>query len=125
MKRRHLAQLAVLASLLLATPTLGAEDALSLHVTPKVSNAPAAVVITVTVARNEKNRKLVVEDDSESYYRSSQVTLEGENAARTHRLVFRGLTPGEHRIRAVVHGTSGSRAAAWTTVLVVGAEPSQ
>ena len=125
MKRRHLAQLAVLASLLLATPTLGAEDALLLRVSPKVSNAPAAVVITVTVARNEKNRKLVVEDDSESYYRSSEVNLEGENAARTHRLVFRGLTPGEHRIRAVVHGTGGFRATAWETVLVIGAGPAE
>jgi hypothetical protein len=63
---------------------------------------------------------LVLEDDSDVYYRSSQVQLEGKNAARTHQLLFRGLPPGEHRVRASVHGTNGFHTVVWTTVTVVG-----
>ena len=43
---------------------------------------------------------------AETAYRSSQVQLEGKKAARTHLLLFRGLPPGEHRVRASVHGTN-------------------
>jgi len=96
----------VLACLAAATPTRAAEKALSLRVTPLLAAAPATVSITVTVEPHERNRVLVIEDDSDVYYRSSQVQLEGKNAARTHLLLFRGLPPGEHRVRASVHGTN-------------------
>jgi hypothetical protein len=110
----------VLACLAAPTPTQGAENALSLRVTPLVATAPAAVSITVTVEPHERNRVLVIEDDSDVYYRSSQVQLEGKNAARTHLLLFRGLPPGEHRVRASVHGTNGFVGVVSTTVMVVG-----
>ena len=63
---------------------------------------------------------LVIEDDSDVYYRSSQVQLEGKNAARTHQLLFRGLPPGEHRVHASVHGTNGIHTVVSTIVTVVG-----
>lgn len=110
----------VLACLVAATPTRAAENALSLRVTPLVAAAPATVSITVTVEPNERNRVLVIEDDADVYYRSSQVQLEGKNAARTHRLLFHGLPPGEHRVRASVHGTNGFVGVVSTTVMVVG-----
>ena len=109
----------VLACLVAARPTLGAETALSLRVTPRMAAAPATVSITVTVEPNERNRVLVIEDDSDVYYRSSQVQLEGKNAARTHQLIFRELPPGEHLVRASVHGTDGFQTVVWTTVTVV------
>lgn len=120
MTRQNLERFFVAASLTLATPALSADKALLLRVTPHVVSAPATVSITITVEPDEKNRVLVVEDDSEDYYRSSEVQLEGEKAARTHMLVFRGLPPGQHRISAVVHGTSGFRTAVSTTVAVIG-----
>lgn len=120
MTRQNLVRCFVAASLTLATPALSAQKALSLRVTPQITNAPATVSITITVEPDEKNRVLMVEDDSEDYYRSSEVQLEGEKAARTHMLVFRGLPPGEHRISAIVHGTSGFRSAVSTTVAVIG-----
>jgi hypothetical protein len=117
---RLLVSASALACLVAATATLGAEPALSLRVTPRVAAAPATVSITVTVEPDEKNRMLVLEDDSDVYYRSSQVQLDGRNAARTHQLLFRGLPPGEHRVRASVHGTNGFHTVVSTTVTVVG-----
>ena len=119
MKRSN-AHAAILACLVVAAPTLNAEKAVSLRVTPHVAAAPATVSIIVTVEPDEKNRALVVEDDSEVYYRSSQIQLEGKNAARRHVLMFRGLPPGEHRVIASVHGTNGFHAVDSTTVMVVG-----
>jgi hypothetical protein len=63
---------------------------------------------------------LVIEDDSDVYYRSSQVQLEGKNAARTHQLLFRGLPPGEHLIRPSVHRTNGFHIVVSTSITVVG-----
>lgn len=120
MRRPNLRRSFVVVSLILATPAFAAQSSLSLRVTPRVAGAPAVISITVTVEPNAENRALVVEDDSESYYRGSEVPLEGEKAARTHTLTYRGLPPGEHRISAVVRGTSGTRAIVHTTVTVVG-----
>lgn len=111
----------VLACLALAAPP-SAEQALSLRVSPRVASAPAALSITVTVEPHENNRFLVVEDDSESYYRSSEIQLEGDRAARTHRLVFRGLPAGQHRIRAAVRDFKGNSASVSATVIVSGSE---
>lgn len=119
MKRVN-AQLAILACLVAVTPARGAEKAVALHVTPRLAASPATVSITVTVEPNEKNRMLVIEDDSGIYYRSSHVQLDGEGAARTHVLRYRGLPPGEHRVSASVHGTNGFREVVSTTVLIVG-----
>lgn len=121
MTRLNTPLLVIVAGLLAATAPIGAENALALRVTPLVAGAPATVFITVTVAPNERNRVLVIEDDSDLYYRSSEVQLDGDKAARTHRLMFRGLPPGEHRVTAVVHGTNGFRARVSQAVLVIGA----
>ena len=123
--KRLSAQAAILACLVAATPAHGAEKALSLHVTPRIVAAPATVSITVTVEPDETNRVLVIEDDSGAYYRSSQVQLEGERAARTHRLVFRRLPPGQHQVSAVVYGTNGVRARVSQRVMVIGLGPSE
>lgn len=115
----HAARLFVLLSAALAAPPLGAEQPVSMRVTPQVTTAPATVSITVTVERHEDNLALLVEDESGEFYRSSVVGLEGDPAARTYTLVFRGLPPGRHVISATVSGLRGQRAAIRTTVTVV------
>lgn len=62
-------------------------EALSLRVTLPTAGAPTVVSITATVEPNAENRAPVVEDDSETYYPSSIVPLEGDRTARTHVLV--------------------------------------
>lgn len=119
MKCLHM-QLVILAGLLAAISALDAADTVSLRVTPNVAYAPATVSITVTVEPDGQNRALLVEADSAAYYRSSQIQLDGEHAARTHRLLFRGLPPGEHVVSAVVRGTNGSQARVSQKVMVVG-----
>lgn len=119
MKRLN-TQLIILACLVAATPTLRGESALALRVTPAIAAAPATVSVTVTVEPNVKNRMLVIEDESETYYRSSAVELEGERAVRTHWLVFHGLPPGEHRVSAAVYSANGRHTVVSTTVTVMG-----
>lgn len=117
---RRLPLLLVLAGVLCTTPPLRAKQAVAMEVTPHVASAPATVNITVTIEPNANNRQLVVEGESEAYYRRSDTSLEGDDAARRYSLVFRGLPPGEYQIRATVDGSSGPRAADRTTVTVVG-----
>lgn len=122
MTRRHLAQLCGGLVLALATPPLGAEEALAIRVTPHTAFAPATVSVTVTVEPDADNRTLLVEDDSDQYFRSSLISLEGDQAARTYVLVFRGLPPGQHRIVAVVRGSRELRGTVRSTVTVIGSE---
>ena len=91
-----------------------------MRVTPRMAGGPATVTITVTVAPNETNRILVIENDSSAYYRSSAVQLDGKQAARTHVIRFRGVPPGEYTVTASIHGTEGVRAVVRTPVTVVG-----
>lgn len=115
----------LLLSMVALPPVLTAGEVLSLRVTPYVASAPANVFITVTVERDEQNRELMVEIDSENYYRSSLVTLEGERAARTYLLAFQGLPRGQHQISAAVLGTRGIRGRMSTTLTVVGGAESE
>jgi hypothetical protein len=112
--------LLILAGMLSITTPLRAKQAVEMRVTPHVASAPATVMITVTIERDANNRQLVVEAESDAYYRRSDRSLDGEDAARTHSLVFRGLPPGEYQISAALGGTRGPRAAVRTTVTVVG-----
>jgi hypothetical protein len=117
---RRLPVLFVLAGVLFATSPLRTEPNVAISVTPHTAFAPATVIITVTIEPDANNRELVVEADSDAYYRRSEMSLEGDNAARTHRLMFRGLPAGEYQISAAVGGSTGQRAAVRTTVTVVG-----
>ena len=64
--------------------------------------APATVPITVAVEPGASNRLLVVEADSDDYFRSSAVELDGENEKRLHRVEFKSLPEGQYVLRARV-----------------------
>lgn len=117
---RRLPALLIVAGVLCITAPLGAKEAVAIQVTPHVAFAPATVIISVTIEPDAGNRQLMVEAESDAYYRRSDRSLEGDNAARRHSVVFRGLPPGEYQIRAAVGGSSRSTAAVRTTVTVVG-----
>jgi hypothetical protein len=94
------------------TGTLRAEpQRVSIRVTPAVSFAPANLVIRATVERADENRAIVVVLESPSFYRSSEVTLDGARAPRVTLLQFRGMPGGDYEVRAAIRGSSGDEIA--------------
>ncbi len=102
---------AVLIGLLTATAALplGAKekDPMTIRVTPAVSFAPANLIVRATIECNAANRAVEIVAESEDFYRSSQIELNGDDAPRTTQFEFRSLPPGTYEVRAVLYGISG------------------
>ena len=101
-----------------------ATETVSIEVTPAVSFAPAEVRIRIRVEPNAANRRMTIVAESESFYRSSTIQLEGDQAPLTTQLQFRGLPVGQYDISAAVTGTDGkTTATAHRRVQIVDVEP--
>ena len=86
--------------MLTATLPLGAGERITMKVSPAVSFAPANLIVRATVLADADNRAVQIIAESADFYRSSEVQLEGEQAARTNRVEFRSLPPGTYEVRA-------------------------
>src|SRR5690554_3563608 len=73
---RRVMLLATSLCLLTIAPASAAED-MTVHISPKVTRRPGALLVRVKVEPHEENRALVVETDSEDYFRSSEYQVEG------------------------------------------------
>jgi len=107
--------------LLAASAVLDAGETLTLKVTPHVSSAPSTVLVRAMVARHSGNRTLHFEADSGSFYRSSEVQLDGENAALVTEVRLKNLPSGEYTVRVVLRDQVGHETTARQTVLVMAA----
>src|SRR5262245_42664653 len=97
-----------------------AKEPLSIRVSPSVSFAPATMVVRTSIEPDILNRAIEVVADSEQFYRSSIVQLDGERAPRTSIFEFRSLPPGEYEVKAALIGADGhAKAIARTSVTVV------
>jgi hypothetical protein len=92
--------------LLTAFP-IGAGEKLQLRVTPTMGMAPADVRITATVEPDVNNRAIEIVAESEEFYRSSRIPLEGADAARTSIFRFRSLPAGSYQVSAALIGNGG------------------
>jgi hypothetical protein len=101
----------VLGLAVMTTTVVGAKESLSMQVSPAVSFAPANLFIRARVEPDADNRAIEVVADSEGFYRSSAIQLEGERAPKTNTFEFRSLPPGEYQITSVVIGADGERRA--------------
>ena len=86
----------------LTAPGSPAKELVEITVRGHYFAAPATVPITVAVEPGSSNRRLVVEADSDDYFRSSAVELDGENEKRLHRVEFKSLPEGQYVLRARV-----------------------
>ena len=103
------------------TTVVSAKEPVSIHVNPKVGIAPADVNIRITVEPDASNRGLQIVTDSDSFFRSSLIQLEGDRAAVTTTIQLHGLPGGEYAMTAVLIGANGQqRAIARTRVDIVG-----
>ena len=107
----------------LGTPHVPAKQVVEIIVRGRFFAAPATVPITIAVEPAANNRTLVVEADSDDYYRSSSIELEGENEKRLHAVEFKSLPAGEYVLRAQVKSKSDVLGTAVQDVLVTGITP--
>jgi hypothetical protein len=98
----------------------GSQAKLSIRVSPAASMAPAFVVVRALVEADEDNRAIAVSAESEDFYTSSEVPLNGAQSPRASEVRFAGLPAGSYQIKAILIGSQGNRAAATQTLLVGG-----
>lgn len=86
-----------------------ADEPVTLHVNPSVSVAPATVGIRVRVPPEADNRALEIVLDSENFYRSSRLELDGDRAPLVSTLRVGSLPAGTYVVTAAVMGVDGAR----------------
>jgi hypothetical protein len=96
---------------MMTTTAAGGRERLSMQVSPAMSFAPANLVIQTRLEPDADNRAMEVIAQSDDFYRSSAIQLDGDRAPRTVRIEFRSLPPGEYRVTAVVIGSDGQQRA--------------
>ena len=107
----------------MTTPSSPAREIVEIRVRGHYFSAPATVPITVAVEPGAQNRMLIVEADSEDYFRSSGVELAGENEKRLHSVEFKSLPAGEYTIRAEVRSKTEVLGSAVGGLVVTGTTP--
>jgi len=93
--------------MLIGARPLGAGERMTLKVSPAVAVAPANLVVRATITADSDTRAGESVAESNDFYRSSQIQLEGEKAARTSMFEFRSLPPGTYEVRANLLGADG------------------
>jgi hypothetical protein len=106
-------------AMLLSAVALDASQPVRVRVSPQIAMAPADVIVYVTVEPSADNRLLKVSAESGDFFRSSELSLEGEGSARISILHFRELPAGEYDVTADVIGPAGKRRANANCVLRV------
>ena len=96
---------------LIATLPLGAGERLTIKVSPAVAFAPANLIVRTMIVADADNRAVEITAESQDFYRSSTVQLDGDKAARTSQFEFRSLPQGTYEVRANLLGTRGEQRA--------------
>jgi hypothetical protein len=108
-----------LIGLLSAVAATGANEKLTVRVTPNISSAPSTVTVRAYVEPHQANRRLRVEADSGSFYRSSEVQLEGDEAPTLTEFRFKSLPGGNYIVSATLIDATGQTTVARDNVTVL------
>jgi hypothetical protein len=95
--------------LVAVTHPAGAGERMIMKVTPAVAFAPANLVVRAVVEADADNRAIAVVAESEDFYRSSEIQLDGDHAPRTNTFEFRSLPPGNYSVKAMLMGRAANR----------------
>jgi hypothetical protein len=109
MRLRNIALCIAAITLLSVASGDATENRLRIEVSPRISSAPAALTIRAWVTPDAGNRALQVVADSDSFYRSSMVPLDGANAALITETIFKGLPGGEYEVSVALVAANGGR----------------
>src|SRR5262245_4973996 len=105
----------LLALMLMATP-VGANDPLKMYLSIGAAVAPANVYIQTILERSEQHRSIQIVTESEVFYSSSSVSLDGDRAPRMNTFKIAQLPAGHYNVVASVFGSDGkavARAREW------------
>lgn len=112
-------------ALILAGVVSGAADApVTLSVRPTVVFAGKDVRTTVRTPRDPRNRELRIIVEAPDYYASSDVQLDGADAAATHQFNWKELPGGAYRVEAILTREDGERRIATRCFAVLGPDDS-
>ena len=102
--------------LLLALAATGpkAQEPVRIAASPTFAFAPALLRVRVRVEPNAANRTLTITADSDGYYRSSLMELEGDTSEKTFFVEFKRVPAGQYQLSAVVRNGSGENLAVAT-----------
>jgi len=110
-------------SLLIVAGPLDGAERLVMRVSPLVAMAPAWVTVQTTVEADTENRALEIIVESNDFYRSSMIQLDGQHAPRVNLFQFPNLPVGQYQITGIVAGSAGRRATATGWLVVSGRSP--
>jgi hypothetical protein len=119
MKSRFTLAAVTTIGLIFGSGSTGASEKLMLRVTPNVSSAPSTVIVKATVTRNADNRWLHIEAESETFYRSSDMQLEGDKAPLVTEIRLNNLPGGDYTVSAVLRNNLGEETVVRRTALVM------
>lgn len=100
-------RLLLVALLVASTGPLAANEQLSMRVSPAVAFAPAYLTMRARIAPDERNRAVLIIAESDAYYRSSEIQLDGERAPRTTLVTFPSVPGGVYQVSATLKGPGG------------------
>jgi len=109
-----------------AVAATNADERMSMKVSPLQALAPVNLRVRVQVEPNADNRYLTIVADSPTFFRSSQIQLEGDRAAKTFTVEYPNVPGGQYEITSVLVNSMGrERATIHQTahVVPVGGEP--
>jgi hypothetical protein len=99
---------------------VSAADLVEIRLNGRYYAEPATVQVTIAVQPDQANRTLRVEADSDNLFRSTEVTLNGDDEKRIHVVEFRNLPAGSYEVRAEVLSSTAVRGTAVQDVEVMG-----
>ena len=112
-KRQRIVVTALLCATFSMVTTVRGNEGLRMQVTPAVSLEPAVLTVRVSVEPSADNRVLHIVAESQDFFRSSEVQLDGERGAPLNVFEFRNLPTGLYHVTSVLTGASGRRSTAF------------
>lgn len=121
MARTIVRSLALIIPLVAFAGTSGsAKDNVEIRLNGRFFAEPATVQLIVAVEPNAENRRLRVEADGDSMYRSTEIDLAGDKEQRLHTVEFKNLSAGGYTLRAQVLSNDSVRSQAEQEIMVTG-----
>ena len=121
MARTIIRSLALIIPLVALSGTSGsAKDNVEIRLNGRFFAEPATVQLIVAVEPNAENRRLRVEADGDSMYRSTEIDLAGDKDQRLHTVEFKNLSAGGYTLRAQVLSNESVRSQAEQEIMVTG-----
>jgi hypothetical protein len=106
--------------LLLPAMAVHGDSRLTIGVSPAISFAPATLRVQVKLDRSADNRRLTVVAESDDFYRSSEIQLDGDRAPLRIVVDFRSVPGGDYQVIGVLmDGCGHQRAAAFERIRVI------